>query len=85
VALRYLPMAARNNGVSVHRIHGELRRQCRVPGVYQIPLVLFPQARELVESLALGRLLLPVAKGRRLTAVADPAQHVLPFPAPPPR
>lgn len=74
-------MAARNNGVSVHRVHGELRRQCRVPGVYQIPLVLYPQARELVESMALGRLLLPTAPGRRLLkSVPDQAQRVLSFP-----
>ena len=78
-------MAARNNGVTVHRIHGELRRQCRVPSVYQIPLVLFPQARELVESLALGRLLLPGKPNRRLAVVPDPAQRVLPFPTPAPR
>lgn len=75
-------MAARNNNMSVHRIHGELRRQCRVPGIYQIPLVLYPQAREFVESLALGRLLLPVGSGRhQLKSVpVDPAQRVLQFP-----
>jgi hypothetical protein len=76
-------MAARNNGVSVHRVHGELRRLLRVPGVYMVPLVLYPQARELVESLALGRLLLPTNAGRRLAlAPADPAQRVLQFPTP---
>lgn len=75
-------MAARNNGVSVHRIHGELRRLLRVPGVYMVPLVLYPQARELVESLALGRLLLPSLKAsRRLALVpANSAQRILPFP-----
>ncbi len=77
-------MAARNNGVSVHRVHGELRRLLRVPGVYLVPLVLYPQAREIVESLALGRLLLPSSKAKRhLAAVpADPAQRVFPFPGP---
>lgn len=77
-------LAAHSNGVSVHRIHGELRRQFRVPSVYLIPLVLHPQARELVEALALRRLLLPPAKSsRHLTAVPAPPQAVLPFPAPP--
>lgn len=77
-------LAARNSNVSVHRVHGEVRRQFRAPGIYQIPLVLYPQARELIESLALGRLLLagkPVE--RRLALVQDEPQHVLPFPAKP--
>lgn len=73
-------LAASRNGASVHRVHGQVRRQFRVSGIYQLPLVLYPQARELLESLALGRLLLP-SKGRLLKSVpADPAQHVLPFP-----
>lgn len=73
-------LAAHRAHVSVHRIHGELRRQCRSPSVYQIPLVLFPQARELLEAIAHGRLMLPPRAVRRLALVADPAQGVLPFP-----
>lgn len=73
-------MAARNLGVGIHRIHGAVRRQFRVAGVYQLPVVLYPMARELVESLALGRFLLPGA--RRLAVVPDPAQRVLEFPPP---
>jgi len=73
-------MAARNLGVAVHRIHGAVRRQFRVAGIYQLPVVLYPMARDLVQSIAFGRLLLPGAPSRRLTLVPDPAQAVLPFP-----
>jgi hypothetical protein len=61
--------------------HGELRRQCRAPGVYHIPLVLYPQARELVEALALRRLMLPSSSARRLMVVTGQQQGVLPFPS----
>jgi hypothetical protein len=74
-------MAARNLGVRVQRIHGAVRRQFRVPGIYQLPLVFHPLACDLVESLAFGRLLLPnLASSPDLQAVADPPQGVLPFP-----
>ncbi len=74
-------LAARNSNVSVHRVHGEVRRQFKAAGIYYVPLVLYPQARELLESLALGRLLLPGKPvERRLALVEDPPQHVLPFP-----
>lgn len=53
-----------------------VRRQFRVPGIYQRPVVLYPMARDLLEALALGRLLLPGATVRRLTAAAS-AQGVL--------
>jgi hypothetical protein len=81
-------MAARNNDVSVHRVHGEIRRQFRSPSIYQIPLVLYQQACELAEALAVGRLLLPSRAARAqlklIPAVApDRAQGVLPFPGPP--
>lgn len=77
-------LAARNSNVSVHRVHGEVRRQFKASGIYYIPLVLYPQARELLESLALGRLLLPSKSAeRRLALVQDEPQRVLPFPAKP--
>lgn len=71
-------MAARNLGVGVHRIHGAVRRQFRVAGIYQLPVVLYPMARDLVESLGLRRLLLPSSTGRPMRSV--PAQGILPFP-----
>lgn len=75
-------LAARGSNVSVHKVHGELRRQFRAPGVYLMPLVLYPQARELLESIAFGRLLL-ASKERQLKSIpADPSQRVLPFPGP---
>jgi hypothetical protein len=73
-------MAARAQGVSVHRIHGELRREFHVPGVYQLPVLLWPFARNLLESLAFGRRQLASRSLRRLAVVPGPAQHVLPFP-----
>lgn len=71
-------MAARNLGVGVHRVHGAVRRQFRVPGIYQLPVVLYPMARELVESLGLRRLLLPQSRASAAPA-ADPRQQVLPL------
>lgn len=71
-------MAARNLGFGVHRIHGAVRRQFRVSGIYQVPVVLYPMARDLVEALGLRRLLLPTSTSKTLRSV--PTQGVLPFP-----
>jgi hypothetical protein len=72
-------MSARCLAVGIHRVHGFVRRQFRVPGIYQLPVVLYPMARDLLESLALGRLMLPATPSRRLTAAANPAQGMLAF------
>lgn len=60
-------------GVHLGRVHGAVRRQFLVPGVYHVPLALLPIVREFLEALALRRLLLPGAP-RRLPPKKDDRQ-----------
>lgn len=57
-------LAATALGVTMARIHGALRKQFLVVSVYHLPLVMLPVAREFLESLSLGRLLLSKPKAR---------------------
>lgn len=73
-------MAARCLGVRIQRVHGFVRRQFKVPGIYQLPVLLYPMARDLLEALALGRLLLPPGNTGGAPPAADPKQTVIKFP-----
>lgn len=57
-------MAARSLGVTVHRVHGAIRRQYKVPSVYALSCSVWPTARAFLESLAMGKLYLD-PPGRR--------------------
>ncbi len=57
--------AATKLGVGIHRIHGAVRQQLRVVGIYQLPVVLYTYARELVDAWTARRLPLPAASRRR--------------------
>lgn len=63
-------MASAALGVSLRRIHGAVRRQFLVPGVYHVPLALLPLVREFLEALSLRRLLLP-GPSKRLSPKND--------------
>lgn len=58
-------LAAAGSGLSLRRVHGAVRKQFLVAGVYQVPLAILPLVREFLEALALRRLVLP-AKPPRL-------------------
>jgi len=62
--------AATKLDVGIHRIHGAVRQQLRVVGIYQLPVVLYAYARELVEAWMARRLPLPAASRRRGAARA---------------
>lgn len=49
-------VAALAHGVSVHRVHGALRRQYKVCSVYDLAVAVWPTARTFLESLAHGKL-----------------------------
>lgn len=52
-------MAALARGVTLHRVHGALRRQYKVCSVYDLAVAVWPTARTFLEALAQGRLILP--------------------------
>jgi hypothetical protein len=72
-------MCARCTGESIHRVHGWLRSQYKVSGVYQINGAFHEQVCRQLESWALGRVPLPSRAPRSLTAVAESTQGVLRF------
>ncbi len=55
-------LAALTLKVSIHRIHGAVRRQYGVPSVYALALYAWPFARTFLGSLADGSILLPRAR-----------------------
>ena len=70
--------AATTLNVGIHRIHGAVRQQLRVVGIYQLPVLLYTYARELVDAWTAQRLPLPGGiaaaqggKGRELAGDAD--------------
>lgn len=52
-------MAARGLGTSVRRVQGAIRRHYSVPGVYHLPLALWPLAQRYLQELATRKVLLP--------------------------
>jgi len=76
--------AATKLGVGIHRIHGAVRQQLRVVGIYQLPAVLYATVRELVDAWTARRLPLPAASRRPRAAragssAATQAQTSLPL------
>lgn len=61
--------AAKVCGVSVHRVHGAIRRACHAPGVYQVPLALLSHVMGTLDALLKGELLLPSRKGKPVLAL----------------
>lgn len=52
-------LVAASLGVSVHRVHGAIRRTYRVPSAYAVTVLAWPLVRSFLEALAQRKLLLP--------------------------
>jgi hypothetical protein len=72
----YVNAAKMACGVSVHRVHGVLRREFNVCSPYRLSILVWPHARALLESLGMGRLMLPSRLPRKADRV-DPKQQKL--------
>lgn len=73
-------IAARASKMTIYAVHGALRRVFRVPGVYQLPALVWPFARDLLKSLALGTLALPPRRRKApVLRLVDNRQTKLPF------
>lgn len=73
-------LAALASKMSIFAVHGALRRVFRIPGVYQLPAIFWPFARDFLKSLALGRILLPARRKRApVLRLVDNRQTKLPF------
>lgn len=55
-------LVAASLGVTVHRVHGAIRRTYRVPSAYAVSVLAWPLVRSFLEALGQRRILLP---GRR--------------------
>jgi len=66
-------LAALALGVSIHRVHGAIRRTYRVPSAYAVSVFVWPMVRSFLEALTQRKLLLPGARPR-LVASAPPGQ-----------
>ncbi|WP_394831672.1 hypothetical protein LVJ94_34685 [Pendulispora rubella] len=64
----YCRAAANACSASIQSIHGFVRREFRVPGIYHLSVLLWPQAKALLEALGMGRLMLPKRRPRLLPA-----------------
>lgn len=58
-------LAATAHGVTIHRIHGALRRQYKVPSAYALSVSVWPTARAFLEDLATKRLYLDAPTRQR--------------------
>ena len=56
--MSWCALAALAHGVTLHRIHGALRRQYKVPSAYALSVSVWPTARAFLEALATKRLFL---------------------------
>ena len=52
-------VAAKACGVSIHRVHGAVRRAHHAPGIYQVPLALLEHVKNLLQAFASGAITLP--------------------------
>lgn len=58
----YATVAAKACGVSIHRVHGAVRRAHHAPGIYQVPLALLEHVKNLLQAFASGAILLPARR-----------------------
>lgn len=58
----YATFAAKARGVSIHRVHGAVRRAHHAPGIYQVPLAMLEHVKNLLQAFATGSILLPARR-----------------------
>lgn len=71
-------LVAASLGVSVHRVHGAIRRTYRVPSAYAVTVLAWPLVRSFLEALGQRRILLPGRARPVLRLVQDTRQLGLP-------
>lgn len=71
-------LVAASLGVSVHRVHGAIRRTYRVPSAYAVTVLAWPLVRSFLEALGQRRILLPGRTRPVLRLVQDTRQLGLP-------
>lgn len=71
-------LVAASLGVSVHRVHGAIRRTYRVPSAYAVTVLAWPLVRSFLEALGQRRILLPGRPRPVLRLVQDARQLGLP-------
>lgn len=75
-------LATERLGVTIHRVHGALRRQFKVASAYHLALSVWPTARAFLEALVQGKLYLeaPTARARpSLRLLQGGAQLAMPW------
>lgn len=72
-------LAARSLGVTIHRVHGAIRRQYKVASAYHLSLNVWPMVRAFLESLATQRLFLDAPTRPALRLIAGGAQTSMPW------
>jgi hypothetical protein len=77
-------LAAHAQRVTIHRVHGAIRRQYKIPSVYSLSVSVWPLARVFLEDLAMRRVFLErtakdVPRPTHLRLVQDTRQIPMPW------